>query len=62
MGAAAQAHEVVRNEAVEYPAEKPLYVEVERILQTEDRVCRDTSAGTIAAISVSRFVDAATSR
>ena len=55
-------HEIVGDEAVEQCAEHVLLVGRERSAQAEDGVHADRCAGRIAAISVSRFVAAATSR
>ena len=63
VGAAAQPHEVVGDEAVEDAAEKPVQRRASSGSRRQKIVCVVTRpAGTIAAISVSRLVDAATSR
>ena len=62
MGANPGPPQIIRREAVEDSAEKPLDVVVDLSLQTEKRMRGHDPAGTIAAIRVSRLVGDATSR
>ena len=62
VGGHTQADEVVRHEAVEDAAQELLVARGEGRLQAEQGVHGDAAGGTMAAISVSRFVALATSR